>query len=529
MIVVGDLQRLGQLLDQRSVRWGVLGALSVGLVLLISRGGPLAWDEAVYSSLGKDLAATNFDWAVRSQGYWSDVRAPGLPVVQAWFFEVFGVSDFVARLPIVMASVALLAVIARILDLFTPQRVGTSAIIVVGLCPGFVATASLAFADHAATLVVATAVLVAASAFRRRSGSGLWAVPVLLALATTVRFGAVLVGVAPLVVIGAAVVVDAVRRRSIDVLRPFTIAGVSSVVVVLGLLNTTLLTRRSSPAAATRAIVDAGSRPVAQGFSDLWEIMRPGPVDYGFGGAFWGWSYFVVFGSLCLVVAARLLVARRFSVIVFVLFVGSTPFILYAFSVRQFVTTYASPLFAAAAAAVAWGAWAIGPELENERSDDTSRVPTNEVATWTNAVSVVLPTLVAVLVAISTFRGVTAMHDRLDGWEGVVDLSRAANGAIGPDCRILTARVPQAAWYSECRVAGFASPLPADASSVDEYLDLEFERFGVDRTDGRLGFVLLDGLAKQPTIDDLWTHADPERSMVVRDRNGRRAALLVIP
>ncbi|MEY2958984.1 MAG: Dolichyl-phosphate-mannose-protein mannosyltransferase, partial [Actinomycetota bacterium] len=288
MVSVGTVShdRLGRILDDVVVRRVAIGLFTVFLVVLAAHGGPLGWDESVYSALGRDLAATNFDWDVRAGAYWSDVRAPGLPAFQAVFFEVFGASDFVARLPGIIASTALLWVIARTLDLFAARRVGTTAVVMIGLCPGFVATSTLAFADHLAALFVALAVFVAAGALQARSGARLWPVPLLLGLATTTRFGAVLIAAAPLMAIGGAVVIDAVRRRSALLLRSFVVTGLASGVVVLGLLQSTLLTRVSTPAAATRSIVDAGARPTSQGFRDLVTIMSPGPVDYGFGGAF---------------------------------------------------------------------------------------------------------------------------------------------------------------------------------------------------------------------------------------------------
>lgn len=515
--------QLGRALDMPSTRRLALGLFGSVLVILILRGGPLAWDEAVYSALGHDLATSGFDWGARSSDYWSDVRAPGLPAVQAAFFWVLGSSDVVARLPIVLASVTLLAIIARTLDLVSPPRVGTTAVVLTSLCPGFAATSTLAFADHAAALAVALAVMFALLAHTRQRKAWLWAVPILLGLATTIRFGAMLMAVAPLAVVSLLIVRDAARLRSFDMLRTLLIAGVASVVVVLALLNTRLLTQHSSPTDATRDIVDAGGRPVSQGFRDLATILTPGPVDYGFNGPFWGWTYASLFGVSCAVALVRLVVLRRFSVLFAILVLAVTPFVLYSLSVRQFVTTYASPLFAGAVAAISLGLWTTRSVTAEEgaRSDISRRYPLDDAA-------LLGVTVFVALAAATTYRGVEAMHDRLEWWEPVVTSSIAARGAMGADCTLVTGRVPQVAWYSECTVHMLDGSIAFEPAAPEAYISAYGERIPNREPGTPFGFVFFDGVPSQPDIDDVWPAAVAERSIILNSPSGRRAALIVV-
>jgi hypothetical protein len=233
-----------------------------------------------------------------------------------------------------------------------------------------------------------------------------------------------------------------------------------------------------------------------------------------------------VFAIVCLATFTRLLLDGRGVLIGLMVFVGSTSFILYVLTVRQFVTTYASPLFASAAAMVAWGAWA--PRSSDDTLVEPDCRPRSNTERWSSS-AVYASAFLVVLLMVTTFRGVTSMHDRLDGWDRVVDLARAANDAVGPDCRLVTARVPQVAWYSECVVVGLGAPAPAGPEEVGGYLTMQYERNGIAGTEDRLGFVLLDGLAGQPAIDDLWPESDPQRSIILEASDGRRAALVVVP
>ena len=90
----------------------------VASALILANRSPLAWDEVVYAARGKDLVDSSYTWAFYSGSYWSDVRAPGLPVLLVFPFQLFGSTDVVARAVVVIFSLAAMFVIAKILDLF---------------------------------------------------------------------------------------------------------------------------------------------------------------------------------------------------------------------------------------------------------------------------------------------------------------------------------------------------------------------------------------------------------------------------
>ncbi len=297
----------------------------------------------------------------------------------------------------------------------------------------------------------------------------------------------------------------------------------------------------------------SGERPADQWLSDLRVILKPGPVDYGFGGAFWGWSYAVLFAVLVIAVVARMLIARK---IVSLLIYGSialVPVLLYGVTVRQFVTTYLAPLFAFGAAALVAGYWqpdlpapadeATTPNVgsKSPAQDPTIAAESDRLSRWLNldrVRRVALATFaVAYLgVALSAYRGVANMHDRLGGFDRVRSAAFVADDLLGSDCRIVTGRVPQVVWYSDCTVAGFsgayvppeteAATEPQQGGPVDRYVADQAARVGAKQSGDRVGFLLFDGLSGEPRIDDIWPERIQERSVVLYGRQDRRVAVL---
>jgi len=524
---------LGDYLDRRASRvTSLIVSLLVALVVLRERS-PLAWDEAVYAARAKDLSQTNFDWSTITSAYWSDLRAPGFPAFLGVAFEFVGASDFAARALVAAFSVALLALIASTLDLFNKPRVGTSAIAITIACPGFLATSTLAFADHPAAFFSVLALYFALRSYLRKTPTGLFMVPISLGIATTIRFGAAMFVAAPLGIIGLLVVVQYARTRNSRQLIAFLSTGALSVLVVGYLLTSKLLTRNASPLDAKDAQVAITGNSATNWIGDLKTILSPGPVDYGFNGAFWGWSYASIFTILALVAIIRLVIARRLLPIALVSIVSLTPVVLYGLTVRQFVTTYLSPEFALGAAMLAWAYWAASDAEIALPDPDLGKIP----GTRERAHRLIFAAISVVYLAtgVRTFVGVSNMHKRLQGFEQVRAASVIANDVLGEECRLFTTRVPQAAWYSDCKVVGFSSGLvPEEAATarkdqINDYVAQQAARTSITDKIDVLGFLILEGAGNQPSIDVVWPERDPDQSVILSSPTGRRVALIGMP
>ena len=525
---------VGLLLDELRVRRAVLAVFGFAAILTLRVQSPLGWDESVYASRAKDLERTNFEWDAVSSPYWSDLRAPGFPAFAGFAFEIFGTSDFIVRAVAVGFSVGLLAMIARTLDLIAAPRVGTTAALIAALCPGFFATSTLAFGDNAAAFFAVVAVWALLRAHVCGSTGILVVVPAAIAVATTIRFGAVMLVVAPLGLVALAVVISSVRRRSYQDFFSFLAVGLMSVMAVAYLLTSTFLTRRLSPLDASNQQLDVLNNASDRWLTDLQTILSPGPVDYGFNGAFWGWSFFSAFVLTLLVVVTKALVDRRIGLLFVAATIGFVQVGLYAWSVNQYVTTYLAPQFAIGAAALAMVIW--GPSLlpltaaqveivQSALSSETRTRVRNRFS------AVVLFSLMA-FVGWRTFEGAEAMHERLTGFEQVRVASIAADDILGQNCRIFTTRVPQVAWYSACNAVGFSGSFQPDGEVVgdgltwEEYVEAQAGR--VDSSGGAgLGFLLLEGVSSQPPIDDVLDAAEGE-AIVLRAPGGRRVALVEV-
>ena len=493
---------------------------------------PLAWDEAVYAARGKDLARTNFDWGDISSAYWSDLRAPGFPAFLATAFEVFGASDFIVRMVVVSFSVGLLWMAAT-LDLVAPPRVGTTSVIIAATCPGFLATSTLGFADHPAAFFAITGVFFLLQSYVRGANLGLVMAPISLGIATTIRFGSIMFVAAAVAIIAGAVVLRAIRTSSLRSMLPFVAAGLVTSLTVLLLLGTEVLTRNNSPLATTSAQVGNLKHSATHWIGDLKTILAPGPVDYGFDGAFWGWSRAIAFTLMVVAVTTKLLMRSQILWLALFATVSLTPILLYGFSIRQFVTTYLSPMFAIGAAMVAWALW-IPAQAANKGSDESEpTVSTLSMSSGQFRGVVALTMLVVAFLGWRKFVGVEAMHARLGGFEQVRLASIAADDMLGNDCRLFTARVPRVAWYSGCNTFGFLGSFQPDGESVgggvpwDEFIQVQTSR--VDLSGGAtIGFLLLEGASGQPRFDDLVESADLENSVILRSESGRRVALFEV-
>ena len=557
--------RLGEALDRESVRFWVVFAFFVTSLFVLRTASPLSWDEAVYAARGADLNSSDFRWGYFSGSYWSDLRAPGFSVALAGVFRFFGATDAAARILTVLFAVIFVVVIARTLDLLFPRRVGTSATLLLVACPGFLATATLSFADIPAAAVVALAVYVLADAWANHRSTYLFLVPVFAGIATTMRFGAMMLGVAPLVGFGALVFYRGYRLRARREMLSVVLCGLATAAVVYGLLATRILTRSSSPLEAKANRLDVVDKPWSQSFEDLFNILKPGRVGYGFGSAFWGWSFAVAFTVLTLAVFCRLLIGLHWPTLAICFVTAVSPLLLYSLSVRQFVSTYLAPLYAVGAAMLAVGFWvaagassrldvcgrpvaadsnrvgdpdpaavlpAEGADFTHGGSGDRSTSWATRLALIGRPAVVLGPLVVYLLIGWASVRSVERMHRDLFVWDDVRELSAIADDAIGGTCRLVTVRVPQVAWYSDCSVHHFDGPPESGDASDDELAEFvvrQGNRIGASNSGQHYGLLLLEHLSRQPDIDAVMRIAVTGRSVVVGSASAdRRAALVVV-
>lgn len=526
------MKQLGEVLDHRSTRGISLLAFAVAGLFALRNRSPLGWDESVYAARAKDLSNSGFDWELVTGGYWSDLRAPGFSGFVATGFEVFGSSDFVARAISIAFSVGLLWIIARSLDLLAEPRVGTTAVILAAICPGFLATSTLAFADHAGAFFAIVSLYFVIRGYVKGPDLGLVVVPIALGVATASRFGAAMFVAIPMVLLATAIVARAWRERELWSLWPYVASGGASAATVLILLSTTLLTTSNSPIDATSTFVDGIGDERTNWITDLRTILTPGPVDYGFDGAFWGWSYALLFVALVTVAAGRLFVAGRFAWMATFAAISLAPVVFYGLSVRRFVTTYLSPQFAIGVAMLAWALWLPTSRrgLAGAQSESSQRVADGGRAT-TPILVAGLSMALALFVGWRSFEGVDNMHERLHGFNEVREASVAASGLLGDNCELLTSRVPQVAWYSDCRANSFQGVLEPEDGSFEglgwpEFVNSNAERIGVNDGDG-FGFLVLEGVSTSPNLDQVWALGDQNRALQFSSPQGRR--VVVVP
>lgn len=526
-----SVQSLGVALASPFFRRTTILLFAVGCLIIVLQRSPLGWDESVYAARAKDLVASEFTWGFRSGVYWSDVRAPGLPMMQSVAFQVFGVSDLVARSVVVAFATGFLVLVGRTLDLWFDRRVGSTAVLLIATSPGFIATSTLSFADVPAVFLGLVAVYSLAWCYVNDREDWLFLVPVFIGIATAVRFGAVLLVLAPLVLIAFGIGIRLVRLRNWRRLLSYLLAGSLTGGIVVVLLWTRVLTTAKSPIVATRSLhVDSGYTSW-NWWDDLLTILRPGPVDYGFGGAFWGWSYALTFGALALMAVVRLIVGRHLVLLTVCGVVSVVPVLLYAVTVNQFVTTYLAPIFAMWAAMVAIGLW---PRCL--LSDSREEVPDELAPRWlavfgvptkSTAVKLALAVFTLVLFVLSA-RSVSRMHDRLWGFEQVRAASIISDDLLGEDCRLSTARTPQVSWYSDCYVSGLPGGAALFAGGSDQ-ADLDAIGAAAGAEPGELvGLLLLDGLRGQPAIDDIWHRRVVDSSVLLSVPSGRRVAVVAL-
>lgn len=515
------------ILSWRWTRAVCVAGFSVIAFVAIVQNAPLAWDESVFATRARDVMNSNFSFDVRSGIYWGDHRPPGLPLLLAGPFWLLGPTDLVARLVIVALGAIGLVLVGRLVDVFFSRHVGTFAVALTAFCPGVLAAGSLIFGDVPSIPFVALALIGLSRALVDRRDVWLLLVPPSLIVATVVRFGSAMLIAAPLAILGLWFLFDRLVRRDIWSACRLLATAAASLVGIAVVLYTTLFTRIVSPAAATRALAETNGGDPGRWRQDLSDILQPGPVDYGFGGSFWGLSYSALF-CLSAMAAVLLLVFRgRWLRLLIAVSIATTPVALYAVTVNQFVTTYFAPIFVSWAVAVAIGLFpgeTVTRPSGSEESAETAMPRTVEHRggrTTLALVAVVL--LIAGGVIVSSARATRTMHGRLDGFDGTRSASLIAGDLLGRSCALGTVRYPQVAWYSECSTVSLRGLNGLfDGSDDDAEIAELLRRAGAVDV---VGVLILDGPGGQPNIDFAIESLDPSSSVVLTGESGRRVVV----
>lgn len=505
-----------------------LVVFAVACVALVLHSSPLGWDESVFAARGHDLAQSNFRWSFRSGAYWGDYRAPGLPVLQSIAFTLLGASDVVARLVVVFSSVGSLFVVAKASDLWFRREVGTATVLLCATCPGFLATSTVGFADNPAFLFGAFAVLFLSRYSVLDDLASLALVPVSIWLATSIRYGAVMLIAAPLLVIGVWRIAANIRDRAWISLTQLVGAGLVSLVGVIVLLESRILTENASPAASTRALFEAGARPQGQWWDDLVDILGPGQVDTGFGQSFWSPTYAFLFLGLVALGATMLTVRRLWLPMAVGAFVAACPVALYALTVNQFVTTYFAPIFVSSAFVVACAIFGVSPRATIRVDVVSEPHVSSRGRSGLSRVRASIWAVVGVLVIGSSFVGVRRMHERLDVLEQVRAGATIADDLLGSDCAVGTGRVPQVAWYSTCRAVGLRGLEKMFDGENDESELVELGRRAGVVPGSQVGLLLLEGAGSQPNVEEAIGSIAADDVIVLTAGAGPRVVLAVV-
>ena len=512
------------ILSWRWTRAVCVAGFSVIAFVAIVQNAPLAWDESVFATRARDVMNSNFSFDVRSGIYWGDHRPPGLPLLLAGPFWLLGPSDLVARSVIVALGAIGLVLVGRLVDVFFSRHVGTFVVALTAFCPGVLAAGSMIFGDVPSIPFVALALIGLSRALVDRQDVWLLLVPPSLTVATVVRYGSAMLIAAPLAILGLWFLYDRLVHHNIWSVCRLLATAATSLVGIAVVLYTTLFTRNVSPAAATRALGETNGGDPGRWRQDLSDILQPGPVDYGFGGSFWGLSYSALF-CLSATAAGLLLVFRRkWLRLLFAVSIAATPVALYAVTVNQFVTTYFAPIFVSWAVAVAIGLFP--GETVTRPSGSASTAPPRTVEhrggrTTLALVAIVL--LIAGGVIVSSARATRTMHDRLYGFDSTRSASLIAGDLLGRSCALGTVRYPQVAWYSECSTVslGGLNGLFDGTNDDAEVAELLRRAGAVDV----VGVLIVEGIGGQPNIDFAVESLDPGSSVVLTSEGGRRVVV----
>lgn len=495
----------------------ILGSFSLLAAWIASTSGPLAWDEAVFALAGRNLESTSFISPLESLPNWSPLRAPGLPYVLGIIFKVLPAVDFVSRLPSIVGSVFFLWVIWKLVSRFADSEAALVAVTLISMTPGFLLTATLAFGDNIAggiglyTVLLAIRYVENDQAETRSYNHALVLIPLLLTLSTIIRYGVPFLVFLPLLGAACAQTYSGFRRRSFGKpLKLWSSLGVGALSLWIVVFKDPL----SAGQSAAKARNESTSSPFLKGIRELLGTLSPGKVHYGFGGHFWGISFFaLVIFPLLVAVAICLISFRRRIETLGLIVVAVTPMLAYSVVTRLFTVTYGGPLvaFAIAIAVVIVFRSGMRDLFASLRSSGTR-----------SALSLVI----LLVIGLGSISAVKSDHEGLEGFRGIAQMSEVAGVISGKSCTIRTQRSPQVAWYSGCQTQP-ASPgsLGVDSSEgLGLWLDNEVIRLGPG---GVTFFVLLENLRNQ--VEIAWFEDNlSENVEMISVGSSRRSVLITI-
>ena len=103
----------------------------------LGAGSLAAWDEAIYAQVSKEIAQSGY-WLTLHWEYQPWFEKPPLFMwITAFFYRLFGVSEFWARLPSALSGIALVGVTYLIGKLTSGKRVGFLAALILLTCYHF--------------------------------------------------------------------------------------------------------------------------------------------------------------------------------------------------------------------------------------------------------------------------------------------------------------------------------------------------------------------------------------------------------
>lgn len=493
-----------------------IGSFVLLALWITASSGPLAWDEAVFALTGRNLEIFGYSTPLQNLPNWSPLRAPGLPFLLSVVFRFLPATDFVTRLVSIAGSALFLLVVWKLVGWLAGQRASLIAVSLISITPGFLLTGTLAFGDNMAAFFGLLAVLMGVRYVDNPDGQSrdhlLVLIPLFLALSTTVRYGMPLLVFLPLLTLACFEGISGFRKRNFRrVLKFWSSLGVSAIMVWVLLYRDPFSAGAAAVASRSQS---TSSVAYSEGLQELLRTLLPGTVHYGFGGHFWGLTFFslVILPLLIAVTICLLSFRRRVETLLFLTY-AITPMLAYSLSTRLFVVTYGGPLVAMS---IALGVVIV---FRSGMTDNLQSLSHSRLVRVTFA-------LVFVIATFSSVSSVRSDHSGLEGFRGISQMSELAGIVGGGDCTVRTQRGPQVAWYSGCRTVP-ASPDSIGVNSSEElgaWLAAETEKLGPS---DRVLFVLLENLKNQVEVAWFEDHLGSNVEMV-SDGAGRRSVLVII-
>ena len=477
----------------------VIGLVFIAIVTPgLAVRSPLGHDEAVYMLRGRDLLT---GWSHYSGGYWSDFRAPGLPIMISGVGQVIGVHVTSSRLLVVMLAMVIMAATAVIGTRLASRSVGLLAAALLPLTYGFSLTATTVLADTpgAAFALIAVAIYLRDVELGRLRLS-FAAVPLLAFASTLSRFGAPFMLGAGLLGVAVIAAPEVLRRRNWTlVVQSAVLAVAVGAVVALVVMTDTFTLYGRSPLAANSTLVERNDFTLRTGMADLIEVINPWEDRPGL---LWSKAVLVivVIGLLAAVVSVYFC-RSRWRVVTFGLLAGIVSLGCVVASVGQIVPNYLMltlPYWILVAAA-GWE-W-VGRLVLTRLRDHT-------------VIRRIVVLVVAVgLVGLAADAGseVREAHLRYERSSGRIrEASIVTGDRLGESCVLIARYTPQAGFYSGCRTDRFWGFDQPDASaSLGRSVDTVIERWGLGvPPEAPIAVMLVEQATRQPDLTELTDQPD---------------------